>query len=190
MDKINQAINILNEGGIVIFPTDTAFGIGCRMDLGKSVRKLFKIRRRPRFQATPVLVDSIEMAEKYLVSPLSNIVRQMMEKHWPGGLTVIAKCQKEKVTPLVRGNGENLGVRIPDNMTTQELIKGVGVPILGPSANFHGNPTPFHIKDIDPHLIKLVDLVLDGECKNNLASTVVDFSVSPYRIIREGAVKL
>lgn len=190
MDKINKAVNILNKGGIVIFPTDTAFGIGCRMDLEKSVEKLFKIRRRPFYQATSVLIDSIEMAENYLVSPLSNIVRQMMEKYWPGGLTVITRCQKEKVTPLVRGNGENLGVRMPDHRTVLKLIKGAGVPILGPSANFHGNLTPFHFNDIDSELIKLADMVLEGECKNNIASTVIDCSVNPYRIIRQGAVIL
>ena len=160
------------------------------MDLVKSVKKLFKIRRRPLFQATPVLVDYIEMAKKYLDFPLSDIVRQMMEKHWPGGLTIIGRCQKNKVTPLVRGNGDNLGVRMPDHEIALQLIKGVVVPLLGPSANFHGNATPFYFKDVDQKLVKFVDLILEGECKNNLTSTVVDCSVNPYRIIREGAVKL
>lgn len=190
MDKIIQAIKVLKEGGIIIFPTDTAFGIGCRMDKASSVKRLFKIRKRPFFQATPVLVDSIEMAEKYLVSPLSNVVRQMMEKYWPGGLTIIEQCQKEKVTPLVRGNGETLGVRMPDNKITLMLIKGIGLPILGPSANFHGLATPYQYSDLDKDLMKCVDIILDGECKNQSASTVVDCFVSPYKVLRQGAVKL
>lgn len=190
MDKITQAINVLNEGGIVIFPTDTAFGIGCRMDREKSVKKLFSLRRRPLFQATPVLVDSIDMAKNYLVSPLSNIVRQMMENYWPGGLTIVERSQKDKVTPLVRGNGENLGVRMPDHKTPLTLIGGIGVPLLGPSANFHGKPTPYLLKEIDPELIKLTDMLLEGECGNNTVSTVVDCTVHPFRVVRSGAVKL
>ena len=69
MENIKKAISVLNNGGIVIFPTDTAYGIGCRIDDENAVKKLFALRRRPETQATPVLVDSIEMAEKYLVTP-------------------------------------------------------------------------------------------------------------------------
>ncbi|OGG21538.1 threonylcarbamoyl-AMP synthase [Candidatus Gottesmanbacteria bacterium RIFCSPHIGHO2_02_FULL_40_13] len=188
MDKIKEAVKILNQGGIIIFPTDTAFGIGCRMDNAISVQKLFKIRRRPESQAVPVLVDSINMAKRFLLSPLPDNVRQLMESYWPGALTVIYPCKKQFVDPLVRGGSDNLGVRMPNHLTALKLISEAGMPILGPSANFHGAKTPYRLQDLDPQLIKLVDYVVPGKCKHQNASTVIDCSIIPWKIKRQGDV--
>ena len=190
MEDIKKAISVLNNGGIVIFPTDTAYGIGCRIDDENAVKKLFALRRRPETQATPVLVDSIEMAEKYFVTPLPDNVRRLMKKYWPGGLTIVYPCKTESVPSLVRGGGNNLGIRMPDNKTVLSMIKKLGVPILGPSANFHGNKTPYKHEDLDPELLKSVDYVIKGECNKKQSSTVIDCSVSPWKILRVGAVKL
>lgn len=187
MNEIERAVKVLNGGGIVIFPTDTAFGIGCRIDREDTVARLFKIRKRPQTQAASVLVSSVGMAEKYLV-PLSVDVRRLMEKHWPGGLTIVYPVKTGAAPPLVVGGGTTLGVRVPDHDLTLELIKGVGVPILGPSANFHGDPTPYNFSGLDPNLMQSVDFVLPGKTKTRLASTVIDCSVSPWRIIRQGIV--
>lgn len=190
MSNLAEAIKILKQGGIVIFPTDTAFGIGCRMDSEQSVKKLFEIRKRPVNQATPVLVSSVGMAEAYFLSPLPDNVRHLMEKYWPGGLTIVYPCQDAKVPSLVRGGRENLGVRMPDHEIALKLIEGVDVPILGPSANFHGEKTPYTYNDLDPDLVKLVDYVLKGDCKIGHVSTVVDCSVVPWKILRQGAIKI
>ncbi len=186
---IEEAITIVKNGGIVIFPTDTAFGIGCRMDDKNAVDRLFEIRRRPLTQATPVLVDSEAMGLPYYTDP-SKIVRRLMKKYWPGALTIIAKCKKKLVYSPIRGAGETIGLRMPNHETALGLIRGVGVPILGPSANFHGQPTPYRYEDLDPELIKLVDFVIPGTCSLGNVSTVVDCSVDPYRILRQGAVHL
>ncbi len=188
--ELTEAIKILQQGGIVIFPTDTAFGIGCRMDMAKSVERLFTIRRRPANQATPVLVDSQKMALTYLLHPIPNNVRQLMNEYWPGALTIITPCQIAKVPSLVRGDGKNLGVRIPDHEATLHLIEGVGVPVLGPSANFHGCETPYEYNKLDKTLIRLVDFTVSGKCTKKNVSTVVDCSVSPFRIIRQGILKI
>lgn len=185
-----KAVQILRNGSIVIFPTDTAFGIGCRMDHEAAVRRLFEIRKRPETQATPVLVDSIKMAQKYLEPIPDNVRKQLMDKYWPGALTIILRCIIEKVPKLVRGGGETLGVRMPDHRITLELIKGVGVPILGPSANFHGAKTPFRFEDLDKELVQLVDFVLPGECKMKQASTVIDCTGKRWKVLRQGAVEL
>lgn len=189
MTDLQQAIEILKNGGIVIYPTDTAFGIGCRIDDGNAVQRLFMIRKRPVNQAVPVLVDSIKMAQNFL-SPLPDNVRRLMEKYWPGALTIICPCIEEKVPSLVRGGGKTLGVRVPDHKITLALIKGAGVPILGPSANFHGQPTPFVFKDLDKELVKLVDFVVEGSCLHKEASTVINCSITPWRVLRQGAVKI
>ncbi len=190
MNMMSKAIDVFNAGGIIIYPTDTAFGMGCRIDRIDAVKRLFSLRRRPETQAVPVLVAGIEMAEKYLATPLSNNVRHLMEKYWPGGLTIVYPCKVDITPPLVRGGGTTLGVRMPDHELALELIKEVGVPILGPSANFHGFKTPYDLSDLDPELTKLVDFVVTGETKTKNSSTVIDCSKSTWKILRQGSIKI
>lgn len=184
---VTKAIEVIRRGGIAIFPTDTAFGIGCRIDNHAAVDRLFKIRRRPTTQPTPVLVDSIAMALAYF-DPPSDIVRRLMTTYWPGALTIVAPCKENIIYSPIRGGGKNIGVRMPDHEKVLSLIRWVGVPILGPSANFHGYPTPLRYEDLDTKLTSLVDYVVPGTCKTGNVSTVIDCSVAPPRIIRQGAV--
>ncbi|MBI3379758.1 threonylcarbamoyl-AMP synthase [Candidatus Gottesmanbacteria bacterium] len=186
MSNLNKASNLLKAGGIVIYPTDTAFGIGCRIDREKSIEKLFKIRKRPQTQATPVLVNSIKMAENYFQSPIPDNVRHMMKDFWPGALTIIYKCKEDLIPPLVRGGGNTIGLRMPNHKITLNLINTVGVPILGPSANFHGDPTPYDFDSLNKELSSLADYVVRGVCLESRASTVIDTSVVPFKIIRQG----
>jgi L-threonylcarbamoyladenylate synthase len=188
--QIDKAAEILTNGGIVIFPTDTAFGIGCRLDDKTAVKRLFAIRKRPENQATPVLFDSTETIKRYLISIPQDVKEKLIKKYWPGALTIVLPCRVDKVPKLVRGNSTNLGVRIPDNETTLSIIKKVGVGILGPSANFHGQPPPYYFEDLNPELVSLVDYVVKGQCKLRQVSTVIDCSLSPWKIIRGGAVEL
>lgn len=190
MDKLKDAIDVLKYGGIVIFPTDTAFGIGCRIDDKKAVERLFKIRQRPPTQANPVLISSLEMVTEYIKKIPSDVQKELIEKYWPGALTIVLPCKTEKVPNLVRGGGETLGIRMPNHKITLLLIEGVGVPILGPSANFYGKETPYEFKDLDPELLKLVDYVVEGETQTGKTSTVIDCSIKPWKILREGAIKL
>lgn len=189
-EKIQEAVDVLNQGGLVIFPTDTAFGIGCRIDKPDAVRRLFTLRKRPDTQATPVLVSGVEMAESYFASVPDAIKKNLIDRYWPGALTIVLPCKKEKVPELVRGKGENLGVRMPNHATALSLINRVGVPLLGPSANFHGEKTPYTIAELDKELVKLVDFVIEGECSVKEASTVIDCSVSPWKILRQGAIRI
>lgn len=184
-----NAIEVLNNGGIIIFPTDTAFGIGCRVDRPESIEKLFRIRKRPVAQATPVLVSSIEMARQYY-KKVTPTVKKLMEAYWPGGVTIIDTCHEDKIPSLARGSGPTVGLRMPNNATALSIIEGVGVPILGPSANFHGEATPYDVADLDPALVSLVDLLVPGVCTLKKASTVIDCSVTPSKILRQGAVTI
>lgn len=188
-ESIHHAIRVLSTGGIVIYPTDTAFGIGCRIDNRESVDRLFSLRRRPRTQAMPVLVNSIEMALTYFVNP-NNIVRHLMETYWPGALTIVSTCDIQKVYSPIRGDGNTIGLRMPDHETPLSMISGVGVPILGSSANFHGNKTPYRYEDLDSNLVSLVDYVVPGICPKGNASTVVDATGARLSIVRQGAVVL
>lgn len=196
-DEVNQAAKILNQGGIIIFPTDTAFGIGCRIDKPLAVERLFKIRKRPLSQAVPVLVDSLSMAEKYWLSPLPNIVRQLINDYWPGGLTVVYPCNIQAVPSLVRGSKKTLGIRMPDHKKILKIIGKVKVPLLGPSANFHGDKTPYRIEDINRDLVQKADMLVTGVCslkqapiQSWQASTVIDVSREVWQILRQGKIKI
>lgn len=187
---INKAVEVLQQGGIIIFPTDTAFGIGCRIDDEKAVDRLFKIRKRSTEKATPVLVDTVKMAQDYLEPIPQNVIDQLIEPYWPGALTIVLQSRIGKVPSLVRGGGSTLGVRIPNHPIARSIIRNLGIPILGPSANFAGEHTQYSFKDLNPELIKLVDYVVPGECTIKEASTVIDCSITPWKILRQGAIKI
>lgn len=188
--QLEKAIEVFKDGGIVIFPTDTAFGIGCQINKESSVRRLFEIRKRPKTKAVPVLFSSVDMMMQY-VKEIPQDVEKLMKKYWPGALTLILQCNKVKVPSLVRGGGQTLGVRIPNHKVIREIISKIEVPVLGPSANFAGEKTPFRFEDLNPELVKQADYVLNrvvGLGKN--VSTVIDCTVTPWKTIRNGAVKI
>jgi len=193
-NKIAKAIEVFKKGGIVIFPTDTAFGIGCRIDSKKAIDKLVNLRKRSKNKPLLVLVSSTEMAEKYLL-PIPEKVKALIRSYWPGKLTIIFKCKKDKVMFPIRDERGTLGVRCPDNEILKKLIDGVDVPIVAPSANFSGEKTPFKFEDLDPELVKQADYILNGRINQptggeNKVSTIIDCAVTPWKIIRDGAVKI
>lgn len=188
--EIDIAVKILKSGGIIIFPTDTAFGIGCRADDKMAIERLFKLRRRPHEKATPVLVSSVEMAKEYVLDIPVDVEEKLIEKYWPGALTIVLEANEEKVPALVRGGGSTVGIRMPNNEIILSIIEKLGVPILGPSANFHGEKTAYDFQDLDTELINLVDLVVEGSTTEKKASTVIDCTRYPWKILREGAVDI
>jgi L-threonylcarbamoyladenylate synthase len=185
----NDAIKILKNGGVGIFPTDTVYGIGCRIDAEEAVKKVFSIRNRPEEKAVLVVIDSIEMAEKYLL-PIQKEVKELMEKYWPGGLTIILPCNTEKVPAVVRGGGPTLGVRQTNHPVLLNILKEIQVPLIAPSANFAGSPTPTTFEEIDKKLLGMVDCVIDSPSGGSIASTIINCSVSPWAILRQGAVTI
>jgi L-threonylcarbamoyladenylate synthase len=190
MDAVAKAVHILKNGGIVIFPTDTAFGVGCRIDDEKAVKRLFTLRKRPETKAVPLLVSSLHMAQEYVKEIPQEVIEKLITPYWPGALTIVLKSRIDKVPGLVRGGGETIGLRVPDHLTTLALIDGVGVPILGTSANFAGEQTPYNFESLDTGLKKLVDFVVPGECHQREASTVIDCTKIPWQILRQGRVTI
>lgn len=187
---IERAIGILKKGGIIVYPTDTAFGIGCRIDDEKAIKRLFAIRKRPKEQAVPVLVDTVKMAQEYLEPIPKEVIDKLIEPYWPGALTIVLPCKKDRVPQLVRGGGNTLGVRIPNHPIARSIIRAVGVAILGPSANLHGKKTPYEVRDLNRELVSQVDYLIEGECSLKQPSTVIDCSQKPWKIVREGAIKI
>jgi len=190
MDHVAEAVKIVKQGGIVIFPTDTAFGIGCRIDDIDAIQRLFALRKRPETKAVPVLVSSLHMAQEYVQEIPEEVIKKLIKPYWPGALTIVLQSKTDKVPSLVRGGSETIGLRVPNHLTTLALINGVGIPLLGTSANFAGEATPHTFENLDPELTKLVDYVVPGECHQEKASTVIDCTKTPWQILRHGAVNL
>lgn len=186
---IPHATELIKKGGIIIYPTDTAFGIGCRIDNEAAVSKLFSIRERPVNKATPVLFSSLEMAEEF-VTDIPEDVRPLLKKYWPGALTVILPADLKKVPSLIRGGGLGIGCRVPNHEVPLEIIRRAGIPIIGTSANFAGNPTPYKMADVDPRLISLVDGIVPGVTIVQKESTVIDCTQNPWKVLRQGAIEI
>ena len=176
--KLLESIGIIKNGGIAVFPTDTAFGIGCRIDNEEAVKRLFAIKKRSETQATPVLVESIQMAKAYFKN-VSSDVEKLMQHYWPGALTIVYPSKPEKVSSAIRGGTTTIGLRMPNHEIPLTIMKEIGVPVIGTSANFHGEPTPYAISDLNQELVKKVDVVIPGECSLKQASTVIDCSQKP-----------
>lgn len=190
MNDINFAIDIFKNGGVVVFPTDTVFGIGCRIDKKEAIKRIFKIKNREENVPLPILVSNFEMAEKYLQPLEQDVTHNLVKKYWPGALTIVAKCKKEKVLDIIRSGKDSLAVRMPNNKILLEIIEEIGVPIIGTSANFHGNPSVFKFKNLDKKLIEKVDFVLQGDCGGESASTIIDVTKTSWKILRQGIIKI
>jgi len=193
---LNKAASILKSGGVVIFPTDTVYGIGCRFDDQKAIERLYQIKKAPKDQKFPILVSNINQVKQ--LAKVNKIAQKLISKYWPGGLTLILNSTRRKpglkfgqkldYKPGLKPT--KIGFRMPDSKLALDLIDKIGVPIIGTSANFHGQSTPKRFKEIDPQLIKLADFTISGECQGQVESTVVDATVNPPRILRQGAVEL
>lgn len=175
--EIETAVKFLRGGGVVVFPTDTAYGIGCRYDFPHVIQRIKNIKKST--QNFPVLISDIKQAHK--LARMTPAAMNLANNYWPGGLTIIVhkKSQDEKI-----------GLRIPASELVREIIERLQVPIIGTSANFHHQPSVFKYQDLDPKLVKIVDYVIKGECTFKVESTVIDATVFPVKILRQGLVKI
>ena len=178
-EQIKKAVRILKSGGIVIFPTDTVYGIGCRYDHKVAVSRLYKIKKSPASQPFPILVSNLDHVKDLAI--INKKGEELMKKYWPGALTIVLQSKKSQ---------EKIGFRMPDSLLIKSLIDGVSIPAIGTSANFHGSKSPKSYEELDLDFTKLADFVLKGECQLGVESTVVDATVNPPKILRQGAVKL
>lgn len=185
--NLNSALRILQKGGIIIFPTDTVWGIGCLLNQPQAIKKLYQIKKREKSKPTAVLVASLAQAEKLAWFNLD--ARKLAKKFWPGALTIVLKAKKE-APDLILGKNQTIGLRQPNHNFLLKLLKKSKTSIVATSANFSGKEAPLCQEMIDSQLCKKADLILDFNFYGTLASTVVDLSSKPYKIIRQGGIIL
>lgn len=175
--EIDKATEVFRKGGIVIFPTDTVYGIGCKYDDPIALARVRRIKQSP--QNFPILISNISQAHK--LAKITPYALKIASHFWPGAVTIILwdKSGKEKI-----------GLRIPDFDQLRSIIEKLGSPIVGTSANFHGQRAAKTFKELDKRLIEKADFIVKGRCKLGVESTVIDTTISPFKLIRQGAIKV
>lgn len=186
-DLIRQAAEALKAGGLVIFPTDTVYGLGANALDEKAVRSVFQVKQRSFDNPLPVLIVDEKELER-LAKEVPDEAKELASSFWPGGLTLVLK-KSAKIPSIVTAGGDTVALRVPDHPVTLALLKETSVPLVGPSANISGEEAPADAAAINPLLTKQVDVIIDaGPAPVGIPSTIVDLTQGKARILREGAV--
>ena len=183
-EGIEKASQIINQGGVVIFPTDTVYGIGCDPYNKASIEKIYKIKSRYITKSVPVLTYSIEMAER--IAQFDQLTKKIVKKFWPGPLTIILKVTDEKIKKSL--NLENkIAIRVPDHKCTLELLKKCNY-LVGTSANISGDLPYTNPKECLKKMQDYDIFVDGGMITSNGESTIIEIENEEIKIIREGSL--
>lgn len=182
----SEAVAALSEGGLVVYPTETVYGLGADASSDEAAAKVFKAKNRPLENPISVAVDSIDMARKTI--EMTKAAEALFENFLPGPLTIIMRA-KPFISELVTAGTGKVGVRIPDHPIALKLIESFGEPITSTSANLSGKTPPATAEEALKQLGESVDVALDsGECRIRTPSTVVDATLDRLKILREGPI--
>jgi len=182
---IEKTSQIIENGGIAIFPTDTVYGLGCNPYNSSAVKKIYEIKSREKIKSLPVLASSLEIVKK--ITCVDSFTEKIIEKYWPGPLTLILKLTDQKLKKSLELN-DKIAVRIPDSECTLKLLEKCNL-LVGTSANISGD-TSFTDPDECIKNIKNYDVFLNGGTITSKGeSTIIEIENEEIKIIREGALK-
>jgi L-threonylcarbamoyladenylate synthase len=188
-EVIERAARLINKGEVVVCPTDTGYAFAANALDTRAIARVFDLKERSFSNPIHVAVDSIEAAEKY--AQINEVARYLAGHFLPGALTIVLP-KKETVPSMLVAGLDTVGIRIPDNNVILKLAGISEKPLTTTSANISGRPTPYTVEEIIGQLgdnIRKIALVLDqGLIKTRELSTIVDLSVSPPQLIRQGLV--
>ena len=186
---IRKATDVLRRGGLVAFPTETFYGLGAAALDRAAVRRVFEAKGRPASMPLLVVLD-VASSLSQIVDDVPAQARALIERYWPGPLTLVFRAASSVPTEVTAGTG-TVGVRVPNHAVPRALVAQLGVPVTAPSANPTGAAPPATADAVLAGLGDAVDLVLDGgPTPGGAPSTVVDVTVDPPRVVRQGAVTL
>jgi len=181
---IRQVVDCLQQGGVIIYPTDTTYGIGCDIFNRKGVKKIFQIKKRD--SRKPFSFICSDLAEISNYAQVSNFAFKIMKRHLPGAYTFVLDATKI-VPDSLSTKQKTVGVRIPANAICQAIVRELGHPLVTTSANVSGQVTPQDPRDIDDQMGRLVDFVIDGGISMDEASTVISLVNDHIEVIRQGS---
>lgn len=186
-DAIRRALDVLNKGGLVAFPTDTVYGVGALVSDGRAVESIYVAKDRPIEKAIPVLIADAEDMEKVGMD-IPEIARRIAARFWPGPLTCL--IPKQPTLPQAVSATSTVGVRVPDHEVARALLRAAG-PMAVTSANISGQPSPSTAEEVFAQLSGRIELIIDGgQTPGGIPSTVVDCTNNEIRILREGPLSI
>jgi len=186
-EYLAEALATLNEGGLVVIPTETFYGIACDARSEKAADRLIRIKGRERGKPIPLIAGDIDVVRNS-VSYLPVKFQHLANEFWPGALTMVLPSAKNFPIAITAGT-RTVGIRVPGPSFARELAMAFKGPITATSANRAGQQPPQSVKELDPLLIQSIDLVVDGgKTPGGSPSTVLDLTVDPPVIIRPGVL--
>ncbi len=184
-DTIDAALKVLNDGGIIAFPTDTVYGLAAPAFSAEGIEKLYQIKDRALTKAIPILIG--ELSQLALIAPdMPPAARTLAARFWPGALTLVVP--RSPALPEVLSANPTVAVRMPDHACALDLIRRSG-PLAATSANLSGRANPLSAGDVLEQLGGRVDMILDGgPVDGGIPSTIVDCAGEQLSILRQGAI--
>lgn len=185
--RLREAAAVLREGKTVAFPTETFYALGVSAFQEKAIQHVFSIKGRTFDQPLPLIIHGDSMLEE-IAARVPDAARTLMRLFWPGPLSLIVEASK-KIPPLLTAFTGTVAVRDSSHPVARLLIEIAGIPVTSTSANVSGDPSCASPEAVQAQIGDLIDLIIDGgPTPGGLPSTIVDLTVSPPRIVREGAV--
>ncbi|OGW57506.1 MAG: threonylcarbamoyl-AMP synthase [Nitrospirae bacterium RBG_16_43_8] len=186
-DILKMAVEILNNGGIVAFPTETFYGLGVKFDNEASLRKLYGLKKRTKEKPMPLIIGDRTLLSMIAVS-VNEIAESLMGKFWPGPLTLLLEAKKG-LSPYLTADTGRIAVRIPGESAAFYLVREAGFPITATSANPSGMPPAEDADAVIRYFGAKIDMVIDGgRTAGGLPSTIADVTEKKIKIVREGAI--
>ena len=188
-ESIRLAGRIIKAGGLVAFPTETVYGLGCDAMNADAAAKVFEAKQRPQFDPLIVHIADLEQLD-VVIESLPVLGRRLMDAFWPGPLTLVLRKHRS-IPDLITAGLSTVAVRMPDHPVAQEFIREAGTPIAAPSANPFGYVSPTTAQHVADGLGSKVDLILDGgPCSVGVESTIVSLAGPQPELLRPGSITL
>lgn len=185
-EDIDAVVELLKEGNVVAFPTDTVYGLAVVYENEDALEALKESKGRPENKPIPTMVSSLQQIEE--IAKVDDRVRRLADAFMPGAFTIILK-KKESLPAYITNGFDTIGIRMPDDAFVLELIEKCGKPLLVTSANLSGEETGITDEQVLSQLDGRIDAIVMGEAKGKVASTIVDLSKEEPVIIRSGPIE-
>ena len=187
--KLKEVATAIKNGKVVVFPTETVYGIGTNGLDEKAIEKLYKLKKRPKNKPISLLVNNIDMIND-IAEDITELEYKLINKFMPGPLTIILK-KKNKIPDILTANSSTVGIRIPQNEIAIKLIEYANVPLATSSANISGEASGINLKNIMKDFNDDIDYYIDGGfSKIGIASTVVQVFDGIPHILRKGVITI
>ena len=184
-EGIGKTFQVIENGGIVIFPTDTVYGMGCNPYNVNAVEKIYEVKSREKIKPLPVLAYSLDTVKQ--IARIDTFTEKIMKKYWPGPLTLILELTDKKLKKSLKLDNK-IAVRIPDSKCTLKLLKKCGL-LVGTSSNISGNPSSTDPKECLKNIINYDIFLNGGTITSKGESTIIEIENEEIKIIREGVLK-